>query len=535
MTIDSGTGVISWTPDDTQLGLNAVTVVASNGQSPDDTQSFDIDVAMTLIDDFNDNRRGAMWRIYVEDLEGTQVIEDANRLNITSPGGIDLTSICVGQWTMNDNADNTVVLDSSGNNNNGTARRNTSILHTDSGNPPYLNGALTFNRTDADYITTSMNNFPSGAEPRTVSTWVYRSSTTGYYQVIFGYGEDVTGYSVFGAFFDYLGNLYCWNNYFNNSYNFDTGIDIPLGQWTHIAFTYDGTDIRAYKNAELISTTARTLATGLEKSAMGGNTWGNSDYLTGAIDNFMIFDDVLSQEEISLLYNNSIEGREGIPDGSTGVNTADYSSNGWSLSTAEDFAVKVDFHYSDLSDGDGWAGITVGDSNSYVSISAGSDSNESYFYYEAIVDGNTISEKELRMVDDGTLYVSYNAALNDLYLSTVGFGSEDAYNWSTTTSPIAGQWTDESVTVSIGGGTSSAVDSGEAYLDDLTVLNAELFGWPVVTDIDGDGYVDAFDLGIMADNWLMTDVGLYGGDINGNGQSDGIINFLDFAELGLAW
>ncbi|MFA5783728.1 MAG: Ig domain-containing protein, partial [Phycisphaerae bacterium] len=45
MTIDSETGVISWTPDSSQLGLNAVTVVASNGQSPDDTQSFDIDVA----------------------------------------------------------------------------------------------------------------------------------------------------------------------------------------------------------------------------------------------------------------------------------------------------------------------------------------------------------------------------------------------------------------------------------------------------------------------------------------------------------
>ena len=45
MTINSTTGVISWTPTESQLGPNAVTVKASNGVLPDATQSFSVNVA----------------------------------------------------------------------------------------------------------------------------------------------------------------------------------------------------------------------------------------------------------------------------------------------------------------------------------------------------------------------------------------------------------------------------------------------------------------------------------------------------------
>jgi hypothetical protein len=67
------------------------------------------------------------------------------------------------------------------------------------------------------------------------------------------------------------------------------------------------------------------------------------------------------------------------------------------------------------------------------------------------------------------------------------------------------------------------------------INDARLIGWPPVTDIYRDGYVDVPDLAIIADNWLMTGVGIEGGDINGNGAGDGIVNLPDLAELGLAW
>ena len=69
----------------------------------------------------------------------------------------------------------------------------------------------------------------------------------------------------------------------------------------------------------------------------------------------------------------------------------------------------------------------------------------------------------------------------------------------------------------------------------MVIIQAVLLGWPPVTDIDGDDYVDLADLAIICGNWLDTDAGVEDGDINGNGAGDGIVNFRDLAELGLAW
>ena len=88
--------------------------------------------------------------------------------------------------------------------------------------------------------------------------------------------------------------------------------------------------------------------------------------------------------------------------------------------------VKIDFHYSDLSAAEGWIGINVGDDANYVSISVGSDSNQSYFYYEAVINGGLDFEQEFRSSNDGTLYITYEAATKIFYLSHTGFGSQNA-------------------------------------------------------------------------------------------------------------
>lgn len=60
---------------------------------------------------------------------------------------IDLRPYCIGFWKMNDNLPNTVVVDDSGGEHNGTAQQNTEDLHVTG----KLNGALTFNGS-SDYI-----------------------------------------------------------------------------------------------------------------------------------------------------------------------------------------------------------------------------------------------------------------------------------------------------------------------------------------------------------------------------------------------
>ncbi len=245
---------------------------------------------------------------------------------------------------------------------------------------------------------------------------------------------------------------------------------------------------------------------------------GRFDYglsFKGAIDNAMIFDRALTAAEISALYNGG-NGTETLSES----HHASYTANGWSFDVNEDIAVKVDFHYSGVSTTDGWMGMSIGDDVNYVSISVGSDNDASYYYYEAVVDGNPVFEQEPRTADDGTLYVSYDSASKTFYLSHTGFGSGNAY---------VGQWA-LPVKSSIGGGSSGAtLSAGEAYLDNFEVVTSEelLLNWPPITDIDTNGFIELDDFLMMCENWLYAGAGDF--------DNNEIVDFYDFAEFGLAW
>jgi len=247
----------------------------------------------------------------------------------------------------------------------------------------------------------------------------------------------------------------------------------------------------------------------------------------GAIDNVAIFDRALTSGDMTALYNGG-DGTETLPVMSNPL-AAVYVANDWSIDVTEDFEVEIDFHYSVLSERDGWAGMNIENDGGYVSISAGSDSNEAYYYYEKVVDGNAVFQQQLRGSDDGTLYISYDVSVDELYISFTGYGSGNA--WQTVPGLLAGQWLSEPVSVVIGGGSDSgaALDSGEAYLDNFEVASAALLGWPIPVDLDYDGLLGQGDIDVLSDNWLAVDPDR--GDING----DNIANFLDFAEIAFAW
>jgi len=119
------------------------------------------------------------------------------------------------------------------------------------------------------------------------------------------------------------------------------------------------------------------------------------------------------------------------------------------------------------------------------------------------------------------LYISYDADSNSLYLSYVGYGSENA------DVVLQVQWS-SAVNVAIGGGSAgAALGLGDAYLDNFEVTTATLLGWPPATDLDSDGFIGWGDVKVMSQYWLDINPG----DING----DGIVNFKDLAEFGLAW
>jgi len=216
--------------------------------------------------------------------------------------------------------------------------------------------------------------------------------------------------------------------------------------------------------------------------------------------------------------------------GQTGNLIADYVANGWSLDVASDFKFKIDFHYSGLGIQDSWVGITIeNDCSNYVSISAGSDGSGPYLRYEMACDGNSVFDRKIRDTNDATLYISYDAGTDQLYLSCAGYGAENA--WQSLSGLLQGQWGSEPLSLAIGGGSDGdCIDNGRAYLDNFEITTAVLFGWPVAADFNRDGFIDWLDVKAMGVHWLEPGSGIEG-DLNG----DGIVNLVDFAALATGW
>ncbi len=206
--------------------------------------------------------------------------------------------------------------------------------------------------------------------------------------------------------------------------------------------------------------------------------------------------------------------------------SAVYATNGWALNANESFSVQADFLYADAP---GWVGLTVEGGQEYIAISAGADGNESYYYYETIVDGNIISEQQPRDGNDGILYIWYDADSNNLYVSHTGPEISDAYLWQTTGNPLQQDWLTPADIVLGGGSTGGLFAGGEAYLDNFKVTAGRLYKWPPVTDLDGDGFIDLGDIAAFTTDWLAEP------NVPADFDTDGDVDFTDFAELGLAW
>jgi hypothetical protein len=79
---------------------------------------------------------------------------------------------------------------------------------------------------------------------------------------------------------------------------------LPTGEWTHLAFTYDGQNQRLYVNGQLVRTRAQTGLNAQNNNALriGGNnvniTTFASEFFHGMIDEVRIYNRALSLSEI---------------------------------------------------------------------------------------------------------------------------------------------------------------------------------------------------------------------------------------------
>jgi hypothetical protein len=82
---------------------------------------------------------------------------------------------------------------------------------------------------------------------------------------------------------------------------------VPTNAWTHLAYTYDGANMRMYVNGVLVRTVARTgnilLSTGALR--IGGNaSWG--EYFTGLIDDVRVYNRALILAEVQADMNTPV-------------------------------------------------------------------------------------------------------------------------------------------------------------------------------------------------------------------------------------
>ena len=199
------------------------------------------------------------------------------------------TNGLVGYWPFNGNAN-----DDSGNGNNGVV--NGAALTTDrNGN---TDSAYDFDGIN-DNIIGATNNFSGGNLSRTLSLWfnVRQIPPPGTSFVLLNYGQlnsnQACGLGVTNigtTFFSWL-----------SENDLEAVTPIPTNQWYNLIATFDGSNSKMYLNGSLISSSNQTKNTILKSLSIGSN--GFNQFTDGKLDDIGIWNRVLTQQEITNLYN----------------------------------------------------------------------------------------------------------------------------------------------------------------------------------------------------------------------------------------
>jgi len=152
---------------------------------------------------------------------------------------------------------------------------------------------------------------------------------------------------------------------------------------------------------------------------------------------------------------------------------AGYIAEAWRLDSADDFAVRIDFHY-DLQvypQGRLNIGLTPGEEDpraQRLDFGVGCANLYSNYWYE-LKNGMSVRTAYInRVQSDGTLYLSYDALTDRLFLGDAGYGED--YAWMTIEDLLRGQWEGKPVYLYLGGSANGLeIASGHAYLDNLVV------------------------------------------------------------------
>lgn len=152
---------------------------------------------------------------------------------------------------------------------------------------------------------------------------------------------------------------------------------------------------------------------------------------------------------------------------------AAYISSGWRLDPSKDFSLKVDCHFGRPGAQDGWVFVglipTLARSiDSYVELGAGCHLGESVYQYKGLSGSWAQERSTARPSELTTLYISYQADADELYLSYTGYGKANA--WQTVARLLGDPWRGQPVYIILGGGSDGMdLSGGETWLDNFTI------------------------------------------------------------------
>lgn len=215
----------------------------------------------------------------------------------------------VGRWDFEEGT-STVVNDTSGNANTGTWN-GTGTAHW---KPGKIGKGGNFNGSD-DYVS-SANSISTGTSG-TMGAWIKPSGTYTSPQTVMG-GTNAGGSNVSGRY--YISAIHTgvcasgdwWVNIANGTTNqfvcsgqVYNSTNFPVNTWTYLVATYDGSNVKFYKDGRLVNTVAQTVsgAGDAQPFSIGRPGGASVAYFNGGIDQVRVFNYARSAAQVAWDYN----------------------------------------------------------------------------------------------------------------------------------------------------------------------------------------------------------------------------------------
>ena len=156
--------------------------------------------------------------------------------------------------------------------------------------------------------------------------------------------------------------------------------------------------------------------------------------------------------------------------------SSSYVANGWGIDPKDDFALRFFYHQA-VNEGAALRLVLTPEGSAakgdYLKFGVTSSGSIGFYTYEAVSATSTQNQLLSRQETSGVLYLSYDATLDELYLSFTGYGRDNA--WATAGGFLQGAWDGRVLGVALEGTAGTVhIDSGQAYFDDFVVESGDL-------------------------------------------------------------